>query len=53
MTREDMLARLIARPGPLVRPALELIRSTESDDVPAVIRHLDRALADHGRGTGR
>lgn len=51
--RAAVLARLIARPGPLVRPALELIRSTESDDVPAVIRHLDRALADHGRGTGR
>lgn len=43
--RSAVLARLIARPGGLVRPALELIRRTESDDVPAVIAHLDRAVA--------
>jgi hypothetical protein len=42
--RTDLLARLIARPGGLVRPAVELIRSAESDDVPAVIAHLDRAM---------
>ncbi|GAB3443905.1 DUF5995 family protein [Actinophytocola sediminis] len=44
--RAAVLARLIARPGGLVRPALQLIRSAESDDVPAVIAHLDRAMAD-------
>ncbi|WP_237312936.1 DUF5995 family protein [Streptomyces sp. AMCC400023] len=42
--RAAVLARLITRPGGLVRPALQLIRSTESDDVPAVIAHLDRAV---------
>ncbi|MER5348225.1 DUF5995 family protein [Streptomyces mirabilis] len=42
--RAAVLARLIARPGVLVRPALQLIRSTESDDVPAVITHLDNAM---------
>ncbi|MER6133720.1 DUF5995 family protein [Streptomyces sp. NPDC001815] len=42
--RAAVLARLIARPGGLVRPALQLIRSTESDDVPAVITHLDNAV---------
>jgi hypothetical protein len=42
--RAAVLARLIARPGALVRPALELIRHTESDDVPAVIAHLDSAV---------
>jgi hypothetical protein len=42
--RAAVLARLIARPGGLVRPALELIRRTESDDVPAVITHLDQAM---------
>jgi hypothetical protein len=42
--RAAVLARLTARPGGLVRPALQLIRSTESDDVPAVIAHLDNAL---------
>ncbi|WNZ07306.1 DUF5995 family protein [Streptomyces sp. 11x1] len=42
--RAAVLARLIARPGGLVRPALQLIRNTESDDVPAVIAHLDRAV---------
>ncbi|MEU1513778.1 DUF5995 family protein [Streptomyces sp. NPDC005811] len=42
--RAAVLARLIARPGGLVRPALELIRRTESDDVSAVIQHLDRAM---------
>ena len=42
--RAAVLARLIARPGVLVRPALQLIRSTESDDVPAVINHLDNAM---------
>ncbi|MFF4114973.1 DUF5995 family protein [Streptomyces sp. NPDC001714] len=43
-TRATVLARLIARPGGIVRPALELIRHTESDDVPAVITHLDGAM---------
>lgn len=42
--RTAVLARLIARPAGLVRPALQLIASTESDDVPAVIAHLDRAM---------
>lgn len=42
--RSTVLARLIARPSGLVRPALQLIRSTESDDVPAVIAHLDSAV---------
>ncbi|MBO4253219.1 DUF5995 family protein [Streptomyces griseorubiginosus] len=42
--RAAVLARLIARPGGLVRPALELIRRTESDDVAAVITHLDQAM---------
>lgn len=42
--RAAVLARLIARPGGLVQPALQLIRSTESDDVPANIAHLDRAM---------
>jgi hypothetical protein len=42
--RAAVLARLIARPGVLVRPALQLIRSTESHDVPAVITHLDNAM---------
>ncbi|MEJ3750864.1 DUF5995 family protein [Actinomycetes bacterium KLBMP 9797] len=41
--RAAVLARLIARPGGLLRPAMELIEATESDDVPAVIAHLDRA----------
>ena len=43
--RAAVLARLIARPGGVVRPAVQLIRSTESDDVAAVIRHLDNAMA--------
>ncbi|MET7567348.1 DUF5995 family protein [Streptomyces sp. NPDC005492] len=42
--RAAVLARLIARPGALVRPALELIRHTESDDAGAVIGHLDSAM---------
>jgi uncharacterized protein DUF5995 len=42
--RAAVLARLIARPGVLVRPALELIRRTESGDVPAVIARLDTAM---------
>ncbi|MEU9166435.1 DUF5995 family protein [Streptomyces sp. NPDC048420] len=42
--RAAVLARLIARPGALARPALELIRRTESDDIPAVITHLDNAV---------
>ncbi|MFF0160462.1 DUF5995 family protein [Streptomyces sp. NPDC005263] len=52
--RAAVLARLIARPGGLVRPALHLIRSTESDDVPAVIAHLDHAMerASARQGTG-
>jgi hypothetical protein len=52
--RAAVLARLIARPGSLVRPALELIRSTENDDVPAVINHLDNAMerSSARQGTG-
>lgn len=42
--RADLIARLIARPGGLVRPAIQLIRSAEPDDVSAVIAHLDRAV---------
>ncbi|GHJ40095.1 DUF5995 family protein [Streptomyces sp. TS71-3] len=42
--RAAVLARLIARPGGVARPALQLIRRTESDDVPAVIAHLDNAM---------
>jgi hypothetical protein len=43
-SRAALLARLIARPGPLTRAAVELISATESSDVPAVISHLDRAM---------
>lgn len=50
--RAAVLARLIARPGGLVQPALQLIRSTESDDVPAVIAHLDRAVDQPAAGPG-
>ncbi|MET7473729.1 DUF5995 family protein [Streptomyces sp. NPDC005648] len=52
--RAAVLARLIARPAGIVRPALELIRHTESDDVPAVIAHLDSVMerASAGRTTG-
>jgi hypothetical protein len=42
--RAGLLARLVARPAGLARPAVELIRATESNDVPAVIAHLDRAM---------
>jgi hypothetical protein len=42
--RAAVLARLIARPGGVVRPALHLIRATESNDVPTVITHLDNAM---------
>ncbi|GAA4411215.1 DUF5995 family protein [Actinokineospora soli] len=42
--RTAVLARLIARPGGLVRPAIELIRSAEETDVPTVIAHLDNAM---------
>ncbi|MFI0481549.1 DUF5995 family protein [Actinomadura sp. 9N215] len=45
--RAAVLARLIARPDGLVRPALQLIRSSESGDVQAVITHLDRAMGQH------
>lgn len=41
--RATVLARLIARPSGLVRPALELISRTENDDVSEVIAHLDKA----------
>jgi hypothetical protein len=52
--RAAVLARLTARPGGLVRPALQLIRSNESDDVPAVITHPDNAieLPSARQGTG-
>lgn len=42
--RTTLLARLVARPGGLVRPAIQLIKSAENDDVPAVIAHLDSAM---------
>jgi Family of unknown function (DUF5995) len=42
--RAAVIARLVGRPGGLVRPAVELIAATESDDVPAVIAHLDSAM---------
>ncbi|MER5475013.1 DUF5995 family protein [Streptomyces sp. NPDC002685] len=42
--RAAVLARLVTRPGGVVRPALQLIRRTESDDVPAVITHLNNAM---------
>ncbi|MFD4600300.1 DUF5995 family protein [Streptomyces sp. NPDC058464] len=42
--RATVLARLITRPGGLLRPALEVIRHTENNDVPAVITHLDNAM---------
>ncbi|MFJ6676125.1 DUF5995 family protein [Actinosynnema sp. NPDC091369] len=43
--RTAVLACLIARPGDLLRPALELIGRMESQAVPEVIAHLDRAVA--------
>jgi uncharacterized protein DUF5995 len=43
--RTALVARLIGRPGGLLRPALRLIRSAESNDVPAVITQLDRATS--------
>lgn len=42
--RAAVLARLIARPAGLVRPAIQLIKSAENDDVSAVIAHLDHAM---------
>ncbi|MCI3276640.1 DUF5995 family protein [Streptomyces cylindrosporus] len=48
--RAAVLARLIAHPGGLVRPALELIRRTEKDDVSAVITHLDGAMGGASAG---
>ena len=42
-TRSILLAVLLARPGGLIRPAVELIRAGENRDVRAVISHLDRA----------
>lgn len=42
--RAALLARLTARPGGLVRPAIQLIGSAEVDDVPTVIAHLDSAV---------
>lgn len=50
--RAAVLARLTARPGGLVRPALQLIGSTESDDVPAVITHLDNTMKRSAGGQG-
>jgi hypothetical protein len=48
--RAATLARLVARPGGLVQPAVQLVRSAERQDVPSVITHLDRALAPHRSG---
>lgn len=42
-TRTTVLARLLSRPGGLVRPAVELIRSGETMPVPQVIARLDSA----------
>jgi hypothetical protein len=42
-TRATLLAALLARPGGLVRPAVELIQARENQDVPTVISHLDKA----------
>ncbi|MET9409196.1 DUF5995 family protein [Streptomyces sp. NPDC002935] len=42
--RAAVLARLVTRPGGVVRPALQLIRRTESNDLPAVITHLNNAM---------
>ncbi|MEU9387066.1 DUF5995 family protein, partial [Streptomyces sp. NPDC048279] len=42
--RAAVLARLIARPGGLLRPALELIRRTENGDARAVITRLNNAM---------
>lgn len=42
--RTAVLAKLVARPGGLVQPAIRLIRDAESDDVAAVIAHLDQAV---------
>lgn len=39
-----LLARLIARPAGLLRPALQIIRYQEQDDVALVIERLDSAL---------
>ncbi|HEU4425416.1 MAG TPA: DUF5995 family protein, partial [Pilimelia sp.] len=43
--RAALLAGLVTRPCGLVRSAVELISATESDDVSAVIAHLDGAVA--------
>lgn len=40
----SLLARLIARPSGVLRPALELVRHRETASVDAVIERLDRAL---------
>ncbi|WP_217548567.1 DUF5995 family protein [Streptomyces sp. GbtcB6] len=50
--RATVLARLITRPGGLLRPALEVIRHTENNDVPAVITHLDNAMRQTTTGHG-
>jgi hypothetical protein len=52
--RAAVLARLVTRPGGVVRPALQLIRSTENDDARAVITHLDNAIKRRSdrQGTG-
>jgi hypothetical protein len=42
-TRATLLAVLLARPGGLSRPVIELIRSSENPDVREVISHLDSA----------
>jgi hypothetical protein len=41
--RTTLLARLLSRPGGLIRPVVELIRSGENTPVPDVIARLDRA----------
>ena len=42
-TRATLLAVLLARPGGLSRPVIELIRSSENPDVREVISHLNGA----------
>jgi non-ribosomal peptide synthetase component F len=41
--RATLLARLLTRPGGLLRPAIELIRAAENSNVPEVIARLDHA----------
>jgi hypothetical protein len=44
-TRSTLLAVLLARPAGLIRPAIELIRASENQDVREVISRLDGATS--------